>query len=60
MAILSKITSVILNHAQCLPVTYLKSYGEYSGLFWEKLSKSITLLLQAFAFRLSHFMGKKC
>ena len=36
MAILLKISSVILNHAQSLPVTYLKRYGEYSGLFFGK------------------------
>lgn len=47
MAILLKITSVILNYAEYLPVTYKKRYSEYSGffLFLEKLSKSITLHL---------------
>ena len=46
MAILLKITSVILNYAEYLPVTYKKRYSKYSGFFFlEKLSKSITLHL---------------
>ena len=54
MAILLKITSVILNYAEYLPVTYKKRYSEYSGFFFI-FGKTVQIDHSAFAWRLVIF-----
>ena len=53
MAILLKITSVILNYAEYLPVTYKKRYSKYSGFFF--FGKTVQIDHSAFAWRLVIF-----
>ena len=50
MAILLKITSVILDYAEYLPVTYKKRYSEYSGVFFI-FGKTVQIDHSAFAWR---------
>ena len=54
MAILLKITSVILNYGEYLPVTYKKRYSEYSGFFFI-FGKTVQIDHSAFAWRLVIF-----